>query len=149
MIQDIHPTCNIRMWSMNYSKNLFFIEFNCRSTSRIWSFLFKVALIVTIFFIVKSFIAGGNRTGAGGVRPMGTGPDHRPPGSVKALLLFSRTIWIYRWWWRRWLVFKLFSRRCWWFWPFWGFRWCTRSWWYSTQTTTTRLSNGWCIRWCQ
>ena len=73
---------------MNFSKTPFFAEFNCRSTSRIWSFLFKVALIVTIFFIVKSFIAGGNRTGAGGVRPMGTGPDHRPPGRVKILLLF-------------------------------------------------------------
>lgn len=61
------------------------MEFNSRSTSRIWSFLFKVALIVTVFFIVKSFISGGNRTGADGVRPMGTGPAPRPPGRVKPL----------------------------------------------------------------
>jgi hypothetical protein len=48
----------------------------------IWSFLFKVALIVIVFFVVKSFISGGNRTGTGGVRPMSTGPDHRPPGKL-------------------------------------------------------------------
>jgi hypothetical protein len=46
--------------------------------SKFWSFLFKVALIVTVFFVVKSFLSGGNRTG--GVQPMSTGPDHRPPG---------------------------------------------------------------------
>jgi len=37
-----------------------------------------VALIVTVFFVAKSFISGGNRTG--GVTPMSTGPDARPPG---------------------------------------------------------------------
>nr|ACD37556.1 7TM protein 66 [Adineta vaga] len=49
------------------------------SESRFWPFLFKVALIVGVFFALKSFISGGNRTG-GGVRPMSAGPDHRPPG---------------------------------------------------------------------
>ena len=69
----------------NIFKLLFFLMiFYCRSTSRFWSFLFKVALIVTVFFIVKSFLSGGHQTG--GVRPMSTGPDHRPPG--KFILLF-------------------------------------------------------------
>ncbi len=40
---------------------------------------------MTVFFVVKSFISGGNRTG-GGVRPMGTGPDHRPPGKFLLLI---------------------------------------------------------------
>jgi hypothetical protein len=39
-----------------------------------------VALIVTVFFVVKSFISGGSQTG--GVRPMSTGPDPRPPGKL-------------------------------------------------------------------
>lgn len=47
------------------------------SDSRIGPFLFKVAFIVVAFFIVRSFLSG-NRPG--GVNPMSTGPDHRPPG---------------------------------------------------------------------
>ncbi|CAF3557711.1 unnamed protein product [Rotaria socialis] len=48
------------------------------SNSRFWPFVFKVALIVLVFFAIKSFLAGDNRTG--GTRPMSAGPDHRPPG---------------------------------------------------------------------
>ncbi|CAF1203150.1 unnamed protein product [Rotaria sp. Silwood1] len=48
------------------------------SSSRFWSFLFKVALIVIVFFAIKTYLSGNNQTG--GVRPMSAGPDHRPPG---------------------------------------------------------------------
>ncbi|CAF1019005.1 unnamed protein product [Adineta steineri] len=48
------------------------------SSSKLWPFLFKVGIIVTIFFVLKSFISGGNRTG--GPASMSAGPDHRPPG---------------------------------------------------------------------
>ena len=58
------------------------------TTSKFWSFLFKVGLIVAVFFAVKTFMSGGNRTGPGGVRPMGTGPDHRPPGKFLRFILF-------------------------------------------------------------
>lgn len=49
-----------------------------RSESKFWPFLFKVALIVGVFFVLRSFISG-NRPG-GGISGMSTGPDHRPPG---------------------------------------------------------------------
>lgn len=65
---------------------LFLMIFSFRSVSKFWPFLFKVALIVTVFFVVKSFLSGGNAPG--GVRPMGTGPDHRPPGKLYLLILF-------------------------------------------------------------
>ncbi|CAF1435819.1 unnamed protein product [Adineta ricciae] len=48
------------------------------SESRLWPFLFKIALIVVVFFVLKSFISGGNRTG--GAAHMSAGPDRRPPG---------------------------------------------------------------------
>ncbi|CAF1209062.1 unnamed protein product [Rotaria sordida] len=48
------------------------------SDSKIWPFLFKIILIVIVFFAIKSYLSGNNQTG--GVRPMSTGPDHRPPG---------------------------------------------------------------------
>lgn len=48
------------------------------SESKFWPFLFKVALIVGVFFVLRSLISG-NRPG-GGISGMSTGPDHRPPG---------------------------------------------------------------------
>ncbi|CAF2512138.1 unnamed protein product [Rotaria sp. Silwood2] len=48
------------------------------SSSKFWPFLFKVALIVIVFFAIKSYLSGNNQTG--GARPMSAGPDHRPPG---------------------------------------------------------------------
>jgi len=48
------------------------------SESRFIPFLIKIALIVGIFFFVKSCLSGS--TGRGGVTPMAAGPDHRPPG---------------------------------------------------------------------
>ncbi len=42
---------------------------------------------MTVFFVVKSFLGGNNRTG-GGVQPMSTGPDHRPPGKFLPFVLF-------------------------------------------------------------
>ena len=82
MIQDNHQISNIRMWSISLERKLVvYSDHFFRSTSRWWSFLFKVALIVTVFFVVKSFLSGGNRTG--GVRPMSAGPDHRPPGKFE------------------------------------------------------------------
>lgn len=52
-----------------------------RSSSGVWSFLVKLALIVIVFFVIKSYLAGGNRTGATG--SMGVGPDRRPPGKLE------------------------------------------------------------------
>lgn len=88
-------------------QKFFLIILYLRSESKFWPFLFKVALIVTVFFVVKSFLSGANRPG--GVAPMSTGPDHRPPGKflvINNILLFEYRWW--RWWWR--LVFKFFPR---------------------------------------
>ncbi len=78
MIQDKHSMFNIRMWQLIFLETLLIFHFRS-VVSRIWAFVFKVALIVGVFFIVKKFLSGGNTPG--GVRPMSAGPDHRPPGN--------------------------------------------------------------------
>nr|ACF75517.1 7 transmembrane protein 66 [Philodina roseola] len=67
-------------YNLEYTDKNFYGSQNVRhsSESRFWPFVFKVALIVGVFFILRSFLSGNRPTG--GVAGMSAGPDHRPPG---------------------------------------------------------------------